>query len=198
MPTSPQPKNNNPVSTAPAPNGAVLNKNLTDIVVINPKQTPCFGVEDCKNHPTYAPTQKSLSPSPAKQAATCVGVENCKLSNKPATTPSDGAKLNKNLTDPNSIVSMKPITQSKKIMSAPPQVKNPIPESTFNSTYDPAESILNGTAPVASPPPQYRPTPQVTTRGNPQQCQQAMSAILNGSDPGQATQLGNWYNANCL
>jgi hypothetical protein len=73
-----------------------------------------------------------------------------------------------------------------------------IPESTF----DPAEASLTQPK-LTQPPPQqyqYRP-PQVTLRGS-AQCQQAMSALLNGA-PGQgsyerAIQLQNWYNANCL
>jgi hypothetical protein len=109
------------------------------------------------------------------------------------------AKLNSYLTDPKSIVGLKPPPATKNPVSPPPQVEIPmIPESTF----DPAEVSLNQPQPTQLPLQQYqyRP-PQVTLRGS-AQCQQAMSALLNGA-PGQgsyerAIQLQNWYNANCL
>jgi hypothetical protein len=110
------------------------------------------------------------------------------------------AKLNNYLTDPNSIVGLKPPPPPKSPKSPPPQADNPpmIPESTF----DPAEASLTQPQPTQPLPQQYQYSPpQVTLRGS-AQCQQAMSALLNGA-PGQgsyerAIQLQNWYNANCL
>jgi hypothetical protein len=110
------------------------------------------------------------------------------------------AKLNKYLTDPNSIVGLKPPPPPNNPVSPPAQLDNPpiIPESTF----DPAEASLTQPRPTQPPPQQYQyHPPQVTLRGS-AQCQQAMSAILNGA-PGygsyeRAIQLQNWYNANCL
>jgi hypothetical protein len=109
------------------------------------------------------------------------------------------ANLGNYLTDPKSIMGLKPPPPPNPV-SPPAQVDNPpmIPESTFNP------AVTGFTQPVPTQPPaeqyQYHP-PQVTLRGS-AQCQQAMSSLLNGA-PGngsyeQAMQIQNWYNANCL
>jgi hypothetical protein len=120
------------------------------------------------------------------------------------------AKLNKDLIEGAKKPASPPSKPTNTVTNRMTQPKDPSvapyrePESTFpdpGNTFDPIEQALTRTTPTQPRPQQYqyRP-PQVTSRGT-AQCQQAMSALLNGA-PGsgsyeRAVQLQNWYNANC-